>query len=110
MKQRPSRHFISQLAKQAEQLKEKGVIVVVVQASKVDQNTLDEWVKKNNIPFAIGMIQGDEEQTRSTWGVKSLPWLILTNRKRIVVSEGFGLGDLDNQLKQAGRNESADSP
>ncbi len=110
MNQRPSRNCITQLAEQAEQLMQKGIAVVAVQASKVDKNTLAEWVKANNVPFPVGMVQGDEEQTCFTWGVKSLPWLILTNRKRIVVSEGFGLGDLDNQLKQAGRNESADSP
>jgi len=99
MNQRPSRNCIQQLSKRAEELKAKGVVVLTVQASKVDQNTLDEWVKKNNVPFPVGMVQGDEEKTRFAWGVKSLPWLILTNAKRIVRAEGFGLGDLDKQLK-----------
>jgi len=99
MNQRPSRNCMQQLSKKAEELKAKGVVVLTVQASKVDQNTLDEWVKKNNVPFPVGMVQGDEEKTRFAWGVKSLPWLILTNAKRIVRAEGFGLGDLDKQLK-----------
>ena len=99
MNQRPSRNCITQLAKQAEQLKERGVTVVAVQASKVDQNVLDEWVKKNNVAFPVGMVRGDDEQTRFTWGVKSLPWLILTDRNHVVVSEGFQLGDLANQLE-----------
>ena len=96
--QRPSRNCIAQLAKQTERLKEKGLTVAAVQASKVDQDTLDEWVKKNNIPFPVGMIEGDEEEVRFTWGVKSLPWLILTDRGHVVTAEGFGLDVLDDRI------------
>jgi hypothetical protein len=105
MQQRPSRNSITQLAKRAEQLKEKGVTIVAVQASKVDENTLNEWVKKNSIPFPVGAVQGDEEQIRFTWGVQSLPWLILTGRDHVVTGEGFGLGELDDKLKQAGNRK-----
>ncbi|HCO94460.1 MAG TPA: hypothetical protein DIU00_11000 [Phycisphaerales bacterium] len=100
MEQRPSRHCITQLAKQAGQLREKGVIIVAVQASRVDQNALDEWVKKYNIPFSVGMVQGDAEKVRFAWGVRSLPWLILTNKSYVVVSQGFSIGDLENRLEQ----------
>ena len=97
--QRPSRNFIMQLAKQAKQLKQKGVAVVIVQASKVDEKKLNEWVKKNNIPFPVGMVQGDQEKIRMAWGVKSLPWLILTDREHQVVAEGITLQVLDDKLK-----------
>ena len=97
MEQRPSRYCIRQLAKQAEQLKQKGVTVVAVQVSKVDKNKLNEWVKEYNIPFTIGMIQGDEEKTKFNWGVKSLPWLILSDQQHIVRSEGFGIDELDER-------------
>jgi len=100
MNQRPSRNCVTELAKQAEQLKQKGVTVVAVQASKVDQSELDEWVKKSNIPFPVGMIQGDEEKTRSNWGVKALPWLILTDKKHIVRAEGLSLTDLDAKIAE----------
>jgi len=102
MEQRPSRHCVTQLAKQAEQLREKGVIIVAVQASKVDNNALDEWVKKYNVPFSVGMIRDDAEQARFTWGVRSLPWLILTDSSHVIVSQGFSPGDLENQLGQVG--------
>jgi len=105
MNQRPSRNCITQLAKQAEQLEEKGIVVAAVQASKVDKDKLDEWVKKNNIPFPVGMITGDAEKVRFNWSVKSLPWLILTDDKHAVVSEGFQFGDLDNQLEKGGREK-----
>jgi len=98
MQQRPSRRCITQLAKQAEQLKNKGITVVAVQASKIDQETLNQWVKKYNISFPAGMIQGNEEKIRFAWGVKSLPWLILTDDKHIVRAEGFGLTELDGKI------------
>jgi hypothetical protein len=103
LEQRPSRHCITQLIKQAEQLKGKGVIVVAVQASKIDKNTLDEWAKESKVPFSVGMIQDDAEKTRFAWGVRLLPWLILTDTSHVVVSQGFSLGDLDNRLGQVGR-------
>lgn len=99
MNQRPSRNCIMRLAKQAKQLKSKSVTIVVVQASKVDEDKLNDWVKKNNIPLPIGMVQGDEEKTRFTWGVRSLPWLILTDKKHTVTAEGFSVAELDDKLK-----------
>jgi len=47
----------------------------------------------------VGTIQTDEEQMRFTWGVKSFPWLILTDKKHIVVNEGFGLNELEQKIK-----------
>jgi protocatechuate 3,4-dioxygenase beta subunit len=99
MQQRPSRHFIRELTKQAEQFKEKGVIVAAVQASKIDENALNDWVKKYKVPFSIGTIEGDDEKTHFAWGVKSLPWLILTDEKHIIQAEGFGLNEIDEKMK-----------
>jgi len=99
MQQRPSRNCILEVSKEAQELKAKDVVVVAVQASRIDPNTLNEWVKENNIPFQIGIVQGDEEKTSFAWGVKSLPWLILTDRKHIVTAEGFGVKELDKNLK-----------
>ncbi len=98
MNQRPSRNCIIRLAKQAEQLKNKGVVVVAVQASKVDEGALNEWTKKNTIPFPVGMVQGGEDKTRFTWAVKSLPWLILTDKEHIVRTEGFSINELDEKI------------
>ena len=100
MNQRPSRNCIMQLAKQAEQLKEKGVTIVAIQSAKIDEAALNEWVKKYNIPFTVGMIADNEEKTRFEWGVKALSWLILTDRKHIVRAEGFMLSELDGKPKQ----------
>ncbi|HUT45328.1 MAG TPA: carboxypeptidase regulatory-like domain-containing protein [Sedimentisphaerales bacterium] len=101
MNQRPSRHCMIQIAKQTEQLINKGVTAIAVQASKMTQEALNQWVKKNNIPFPVGMVQGDAEKACFAWGVKSLPWLILTDSRHIVSSAGFGFNELDEKMKAA---------
>ncbi len=98
MNQRPSRRCIIQLTKQAKQLKNKKVTVLIVHASKVNKKALNKWVKNYNIPFTVGMVQGDVGKTKFTWGVKSLPWLILTNQQHIIRKEGFSLPELDEKI------------
>jgi protocatechuate 3,4-dioxygenase beta subunit len=99
MNQRPSRYCTGKLAKQAEQLKQKDITVVAVEASKVDENALSEWIKGSNIALPVGMIQDEVEKTRFAWGVRSLPWLILTDRQHIIRAAGFGLNELDEKIK-----------
>jgi len=98
MNQRPSRNCLMRLNKRARELQKKDISAVAVQTLNIDEKTLDEWVKKNNITFPVGMIQNDVEKTRFTWGVKALPWLILTDKKRIVQAEGFGINELDEKI------------
>lgn len=98
MNQRPSRNCLLQLSKRAQELKAKDVVVIAIQGSKVDENTLNEWIKTNNISFPVGMIRDDSEKIRFAWGVKSLPWLILTDKQHVVVAEGFALAELDEKL------------
>jgi len=99
IEQRPSRNCLMQLSAKAQELKARGVVVAAVQASKIDENSLDEWRKRYNISFPLGMVQGDEEQTRFTWGVQSLPWLILTDKQHIARAEGFNINDLDGKIQ-----------
>jgi len=98
MGQRPSRYCLTQLAARAAQLREKGVEIVAVHAAKVEDGALNQWVEKNKIPSKMGTVVGDIDKTKSAWGVTSLPHLILTDKKHTVVAEGFGLGDLDQQI------------
>jgi hypothetical protein len=100
MNQRPSRNCINELRKRTRQFKEKEVTVIVVQTSQTNQDRLNEWTKENNIPFSNGMIKKDVEKTRFTWGVKSLPWLILTDNQHFVIDAGFRVGELDDKIKE----------
>ncbi len=101
MGQRPSRNCIMQLAAQASQFGEKGVLIVAVQAAKVEDGALSRWVEKNKVPFKTGAITGDIDKTKFAWGVTSLPHLILTDKEHTVVAEGFGLSELDRQIEIA---------
>ena len=76
-------------------------MVVCVQASKIERGKLDEWVKENKILFEVGMIEGDEGKVKFSWGVKSLPWLILTDKEHVVRAEGFGLDELDGKIRRS---------
>jgi hypothetical protein len=48
--------------------------------------------------FAAGTIQDYEERIRFNWGIKSLPWLILMDRRHIVTTENFGVDELDDKI------------
>jgi len=99
MNQRPSRQYVIQLTQRAKELEEKGVIIASVQASKIDKNALNEYVKKYNITFPVGMIEAEEEKTKLNWGAKSLPWLILTDKEHKIKAEGFSLTELNDKIK-----------
>ena len=96
--QRPSRHYLQQLAEQNEQIRDIGVTILAIHALKIEQEKLDEWVKENNIQFPVGIIQGEEEKTRFAWGFRSLPWLILTDKEHVVRAEGFSINELDEKI------------
>jgi len=100
IEQRPSRKCLQQLNARAQELKAKGLAIVAVHAAKMDENSLDKCRREYNISFPFGMIQGDENKTRLTWGIPSLPWLILTDRRHMVAAEGFGLNELDAKIEQ----------
>ena len=93
-----------QLTKRAQELKSQNIEIFAVHASKIEQEKLDEWIKENNISFPIGMVKDDAEQIRFNWGVKSLPWLILTDKNHIVITEGFSISELDEKIQEFDKN------
>jgi len=102
VQQRPSRNYIKELAQKADDLTDEDVAVACVQVADVDDKVVNEWVKENKIPFAIGKSAAEEGKSTFDWGVKSMPWLILTDRRHIVIKEGFALSDLNDLILQAG--------
>ncbi len=100
MEQRPSRNCLQQLRARRHELAASEVLIVAIHASRADETELNEWVKKHNIPIPVGTITEDVERTRFTWGVRSLPWLILTNKQHVVASEGLNIAELDDKLER----------
>ena len=95
MNQRPSRHALTQLNQRAKGLADRGVVLVAIQTAKVPQADLAAWAKQANIAFPVGMVAADETTTLQSWGVRALPWLILTDKRHVVRTEGLTLDDLE---------------
>jgi hypothetical protein len=95
VEQRPSRQCLSDLAKKTGVLSSKGVTPVVIQVSKADLGRYQDWIKANQIAFTIHSTEGDFESRKAQWGVRAVPWLILTDKDRKVVAEGFAASELD---------------
>jgi len=100
MNQRPSRHYVTQLKKKAQQLEDASVVVAVVQAAEVEADAFDTWAAKYATPLPAGRIVGDIEAAKYTWSVQSLPWLILTDAEHTVRAEGFAVTELDDRITQ----------
>jgi hypothetical protein len=102
MDQRPSRRCLSDLAERSATLAAKGLAVAVVQVSKADRGPLDEWLKANKIAFVIQAMEGEVEAKKVAWGVKALPWLILTDKQHVVRAEGFDVASLNERIESLG--------
>ncbi|MHC4740106.1 MAG: hypothetical protein ACYS9Y_14450, partial [Planctomycetota bacterium] len=58
IEQRASQECAAELKGLEESLAEKGVVVVLVQASDIEAEELDRWKRKNKIRFALGRLLG----------------------------------------------------
>ncbi len=76
--QRSSIYLIDELARMSDDLKQRGIIILLVEVSKIDENTM------------------------LNWGVQALPWMALTDKKNVVRVEGFTLNELNAMIKQLG--------
>ena len=98
MQQRPARHSLIQLAQQTELLQQQGVKVIAIQTTSVEADALNAWLQKQQISFKSAMMTGDVDKTKFAWGIKALPWMVLTNQDHQVVAEGFPVRKLSENL------------
>ena len=100
MEQRASRHRIRELARNAAKMAGKNIAVVTVHARGIRPEALRKWLKDNEVPFPAGQVSKDPKLARrqcAVWGARALPWLILTDTKHVVRTEGFTLGELNEK-------------
>ncbi len=79
------------------------MVTVRVHAAAVEPDKLKAWTAKNKIAFPAGVVPAGAKKSDRTlrkWGVRALPWLILTDKGHIVRAEGFPLGELDTVLSE----------
>lgn len=98
MNQRPSRHFLKQLAAKAALLKEKGVTVILLNTTPVDKPKLEGFLNDSRITWPCGVMTENAEDTPFKLGIKSLPWLILTNPEHTIIAEGLSVDELEKKL------------
>lgn len=94
MDQRSSRQCIRVLQKQRQMWQDKNVVVLAVHSGTKHKKEIEQWLKKNRISLAVGMVEGDSYDILLAWGAKGTPWLVLTDEQHIITSEGFSLNDL----------------
>jgi hypothetical protein len=97
--QRPSRHFLRQVTGEHEALRQKGLVVLGVQAAVIDSRSFQQWKGSNAFPFPVGQVAEESAQTVWVTGIASLPWLVLTDPQRRIAAEGFALEEIDAKLK-----------
>jgi protocatechuate 3,4-dioxygenase beta subunit len=101
--QRPARNTVLQLAKRADELKAKDMVIVAVEISNVTKDTLDPWIQQNNVSIPIGVLGAEAEEIRFAWAAKALPWLVLADTNHLVTAEGFGVDALDSKIQEKRR-------
>jgi beta-lactamase regulating signal transducer with metallopeptidase domain/Leucine-rich repeat (LRR) protein len=98
LNQRPTRHCVDQLLQKAQELKDKGIVVIAVQAVEAEPDTLAAWRQESHVPFAVGALREDIPERRYAWSARSLPWLILADRDHTVRAEGFAPDELEQKI------------
>jgi len=98
--QRPSRNAIQTLNKKASSLTDNGLYMVFIHAGPVAKQTSVPWLNQNQIQPPVGISNESLPELGNTWGIRSLPWLILTDKNHVVVAEGFALNELNDKIKE----------
>jgi len=99
LNQRPSRRCLAQLTERTQQLQAAGFNIAAIQARDVDDSTWARWYAKQSTRFPIVRTECHFDTIRFTWGVRSLPWLILTDTEHVVRAEGFAVSELERTLE-----------
>jgi protocatechuate 3,4-dioxygenase beta subunit len=101
IRQQSSRQCVAELTRKADALEAKGIITVALQASPEGTNELYAQLDAHCTAFPRRMVREDFEIRKAAWGIKSVPWLILTDKKHRAVAEGFRLDELDKRVEEA---------
>ncbi|MBN1257602.1 MAG: carboxypeptidase regulatory-like domain-containing protein, partial [Planctomycetes bacterium] len=101
MEQRPSRRMITILAGRAEELAQKNVILLSVQGALADEADVQDWAEQAGVTIPIGKVPEEKikrDKLLRSWGVSSMPWLIVVDEGHIVRREGITLEQFDALL------------
>ncbi len=104
VEQRPSRSVLKELAASERSSLAESVEVIPIHVGQATPEKLNEWRKTLSLPWRIGIVTGDWDAIRWTWGAKSLPWLILTDKAHWCRPRDSGSTNSDNLLERSHGN------
>ncbi|MBW7990396.1 MAG: hypothetical protein FVQ84_10330 [Planctomycetes bacterium] len=117
---RPSQIAINSLKRGQLDFRRSNVEVVCIQVAPVDEQDLIAWKKENKISFPVYVLPGQSgshgknnllvlkqnseimKTLRREWGVRSLPWTILTDENQKNLATGLDVSSILNMLYQKG--------
>jgi protocatechuate 3,4-dioxygenase beta subunit len=99
IRQPSSRQCVAEMVRKADALEAKGIITIARQASPEGTRELYAQLDAHCTAFPWHMAGEDFAARKAAWGIKSLPWLILTDRKHAVIAQGFTLDQLADNIK-----------
>jgi hypothetical protein len=79
-------------------LTKKNIELVFVHTTVPDDKA-KEWIQTKGTFFHVGHVTKEPETVRAKWGVRGLPWLILTDAEHNIVAEGISVTELGQQLE-----------
>jgi len=98
--QRPSRHYAGTLAQRAADLEKKGVVIISVDTSGVDDKTRAAAAGQLGIKFPVLTIAPENQASFKAAGINRQPFLVLTDRAHIVRASDFSLDDIDARIAE----------
>jgi protocatechuate 3,4-dioxygenase beta subunit len=101
IRQQSSQQCVAELTRKADALEAKAIITVALQASPEGTRQLYAQLDAHCTAFPWRMAGEDLEARKAAWGIKSLPWLILADKKHAVVATGLGVAELDKRIEEA---------
>lgn len=94
LNQRPGRHALKTLTEKYQTITQKGIAMAVIQTAPPTQS-LEKWKAKQKFPFPIGKFPEEPKKIRKEWGIKALPWLIITDKNHKIIKTGFQTDQID---------------
>jgi protocatechuate 3,4-dioxygenase beta subunit len=95
-----SRETVQTLERQAALLWQRNITLLGVQSATITDDDFRAWKTANPVVFPVSRVTKKTDETRWATSVPRLPWLILTDGNRNVISEGFSVDDLEVHLKK----------
>ncbi|MDT8301301.1 MAG: carboxypeptidase regulatory-like domain-containing protein [Sedimentisphaerales bacterium] len=117
---RPSQIAVNSLKRRQLDLRRSNVEIICIQVAPVDEEDFVAWKKENRISFPVYILPGQQgwdsknnplvlkqnpeimNTLRREWGVRSIPWTILTDENQKIVATGLSINRISSLIYEKG--------